>query len=113
MDRSLVRRRSLRRQATDAEGLLWRLLRGRSFLGLKFRRQHPIGPFILDFYCADWRLAIELDGGQHYTEAGQRHDQERTAYLVGHGLHIIRFSNRELFEETQAVLEAIARACGR
>ena len=113
MDRSLTRRRSLRRQATDAESLLWRLLRGRSFLELKFRRQHPVGPFILDFYCADCRLAVELDGGQHYTKAGQEHDEERTTYLAGLGLRVIRFSNRELFEETDGVLETIARACGR
>jgi very-short-patch-repair endonuclease len=67
MEMALARRRALRGRATDAERLLWRLLQARQLLGLKFRRQHPVGPYIVDFYCADRRLAVELDGGQHFT----------------------------------------------
>jgi type I restriction enzyme M protein len=67
VDTSLERRRDLRIRATEAEKRVWGLLKGRQFLGLKFRRQHPAGPYILDFYCASRRVAVELDGGQHFT----------------------------------------------
>jgi very-short-patch-repair endonuclease len=113
MDLSLARRRLLRKQATTPEQLLWRLLRNRGFLGLKFRRQHPVGPYILDFYCREHQLGVELDGGQHFTVAGQAHDEKRTAHLAGLGLRVLRFSNRELLEDPEAVLAALARACGR
>lgn len=107
------RRRELRRRATDAEKLLWRLLRRRGFLGLKFRRQHSAGRYIVDFYCAERKLGVELDGGQHYMPEGQAADRLRDAYLGGRGVHVLRFSNRELFEETAGVLEVIRRACGK
>jgi very-short-patch-repair endonuclease len=113
MDSSLARRRALRRDATDAEVVLWRLLRSRQLLGLKFRRQHSLGPYVVDFFCADHRLAVELDGGQHFTLEGQAHDRRRTEYLASHGVRILRFSNRELFGELEGVLEAIRRACVR
>jgi very-short-patch-repair endonuclease len=113
MDTSLLRRRALRRCGTDAEMRLWDLLRSRQLLGLKFRRQHPVGPFILDFFCAGCGLAVELDGGQHFSPEGQAHDQRRTAYLARHGVRVLRFTNRELFEEADSVLAQIGRACGR
>jgi very-short-patch-repair endonuclease len=113
MDISLVRRRSLRRRSTDAEHLLWRLLRRRGVLGIKFRRQHPVGPFILDFYCADHRLAIELDGGQHYTDEARAYDEARTIYLARQGIRVLRFGNHELFEDAEAVLEVIRQACAK
>ena len=62
--------RQLRREQTDAEKLLWYCLRNRQLFGLKFRRQYPVGPYILDFYCHEYKLCVELDGGQHYESAG-------------------------------------------
>jgi len=113
MDIALARRRDLRRLATEAERLLWRLLRRRQFAGVKFRRQHPVGPYILDFYSADHGLAVELDGGQHFTDEGRAHDESRTEYLATRGVRVLRFTNRELFEEREGVLEAIRQAVGR
>ncbi len=105
----LERCRILRRQATDAERLLWRLLRDRQLAGAKFRRQHPIPPFILDFYCEEERLAVELDGGQHYTERGQQYDRERASALAGHGIRVLRFGNHEILAQTEGVIEALWR----
>ena len=113
MDTALARRRALRGRATDAERLLWRLLRTRQFFGLKFRRQHSIGPYIVDVYCADHQLAVELDGGQHFTVEGQAYDTRRTSYLATHGVHVLRFTNRELFENTDGVLEMLRQSVGR
>ena len=102
--------RQLRRQSTDAETLLWRLLRGRQIANAKFRRQHPFPPYILDFYCHEQKLAVELDGGQHNEEAGRRRDARRDAYLAEHGIRVLRFWNNDVFRETEAVLEAIYAA---
>ena len=113
METALARRRALRGRATDAERLLWRLLRTRQFVGLKFRRQHPVGHYIVDFYCADRRLAVELDGGQHFTVEGQAYDRRRTAYLATRGVRVVRFTNSELFENTEGVLEMLLLGVGR
>ena len=102
--------RQLRRQSTDAEALLWRLLRGRQIASAKFRRQHSFSPYILDFYCHELKLAVELDGGQHNEEAGRRRDARRDAYLAEHGIRVLRFWNNDVFRETEAVLEAIYAA---
>lgn len=93
MDTALARRRELRVHATDAERLLWRVLRMRLLVGLKFRRQHSVGPYIIDFYCADRQLAVELDGGQHFTVEGLDYDRRRTAYLAARGIRVLRFTN--------------------
>ena len=85
--------RQLRRDQTDAERLLWRLLRNQRFCGLKFRRQHPIEPYVLDFYCHEERLGIELDGGQHAAPDTQHSDTARTAFLESKGITIVRFWN--------------------
>jgi very-short-patch-repair endonuclease len=111
MDIAIMRRRALRQHSTDAERRLWKLLRARQFLGLKFRRQHPVGPYIVDFYCTALRIAIELDGGQHFTAEGQAYDKRRSDYLVCHGVRVLRFDNRELFQELGGTLEVIRRAC--
>ena len=86
--------RSLRDEATDAERLLWRHLRGRQLGRVKFRRQHQFGPFILDFYSTDLKLVIEVDGGQHFSDEGEARDASRTAYLRHYGLTVLRFDNR-------------------
>ena len=102
--------RQLRRQATDAESLLWRLLRGRQIANAKFRRQYSFPPYILDFYCHELKLAVELDGGQHNEEVGRRRDARRDEYLAGHGIRVLRFWNNDVLRETEAVLEAIYAA---
>jgi very-short-patch-repair endonuclease len=107
MDLSLVRRRSLRRDSTDAEAALWARLRTKRFLGFKFRRQHPCGPYILDFYCAGRLLAVELDGGQHFSPSAQSYDRRRTAFLVRHGITVLRFPTDLVFSELAAILDAI------
>ena len=99
--------RQLRSTATDAETLLWRHLRGRQLAGRKFRRQHPVPPYVLDFYCEELHLGIELDGGQHYLDEGQQRDQRRSEYLLCQGIRLLRFSNREVLLELPAVLERI------
>ena len=106
MNLSLARRRSLRRNCTDAESTLWAHLRNKRLIGFKFRRQHPCGPYILDFYCSEEHLAVELDGGQHFDEAAQSYDQRRTAFLVRQGIQVIRFPTVLVFREPIAVLEA-------
>ncbi|MEX2092090.1 MAG: endonuclease domain-containing protein [Pirellulales bacterium] len=102
--------RNLRQQSTDAEQLLWRLLRNRRLTGHKFRRQHPIPPYVLDFYCDSKKLAIELDGGQHNTEEGRAHDEIRNSFLATKGITLLRFWNDVVLTETEAVLEAIHNA---
>ena len=104
------RRRQLRRQSTDAELLLWRLLRGRQLGGTKFRRQHQVGPYLLDFYCPEHRLAVEADGGQHLTTEGLARDEVRTRYLEGKGIRVLRFSNVQILLEREGVQEAIRQA---
>jgi very-short-patch-repair endonuclease len=100
--------RQLRRDMTDAERLLWKHLRAHRFAGTKFRRQEPIGPYIVDFVSHGPRLIIELDGGQHSTQAA--YDEERTRWLNSRGYRVIRFWNNQVLTETEPVLESIALA---
>ena len=99
--------RNLRRTQTDAENLMWGLLRDRRLMGCKFRRQHPVTPYVLDFYCSEHKLAIELDGGQHNESAQQQKDEQRTAFLQQKGIRVLRFLNNEVLGQTESVLEAI------
>ena len=96
--------RRLRRDATDAEALLWSRLRNRQLCGAKFRRQVAIDRFIADFLCFDARLIVEVDGGQHGAEA----DATRTAFLEAQGFKVIRFWNHEVLGNLNGVLETIA-----
>ncbi len=95
----------LRRQQVPAEVLLWYLLRAQRFGGYKFRRQHPVAPYVLDFYCPQQRLAIELDGSQHSENPGR--DAKRDEFLAGKGIRVLRFWNEALFNETENALTAI------
>ncbi|MBL5912036.1 endonuclease domain-containing protein [Enterobacter asburiae] len=97
--------KQLRRELTKEERRLWYLLRSRRFENHKFRRQHPVGNYILDFACCAARLAVELDGGQHDEE--QKYDRQRTCWLNEKGWHVIRFWNNELWDNEEAVLEKI------
>jgi very-short-patch-repair endonuclease len=112
VDVSLARRRALRRNSTDAEAALWAHLRAKRLAGFKFRRQHACGPYILDFYCPNRHLAVELDGGQHFSPAAQDYDRRRTAFLRRQGMTVLRFQNDLVFREQIAVLEVILRAIG-
>jgi very-short-patch-repair endonuclease len=100
--------RQLRRDMTDAERCLWYHLRARRFDSEKFRRQEPIGPYIVDLVSHRSRLIIELDGGQHAERV--EHDRERTRWLESRGYRVIRFWNNQMLTETETVLEAIALA---
>jgi adenine-specific DNA methylase len=99
--------RKLRKEQTDAEKLMWFLLRDRRLAGRKFRRQHPVEPYVLDFYCHELRLAVELDGGQHNMPEGRRHDEKRSKFLVEKGIRVLRFWNHDVLRDTEVVLEAI------
>jgi very-short-patch-repair endonuclease len=87
--------RQLRRDQTDEERQLWRELRGRRFAGFKFRRQHAVGDCILDFYCADAKLAVELDGSQHGFPDGRQRDDARKKFLAEQGIETLRFWNHQ------------------
>ena len=100
--------RSLRRNMTEAEAVLWSKLRDRQIEGVKFRRQVEIGPFIADFVCLERRLVVEVDGGQH-ADASEK-DAARTAVIAEHGFEVVRFWNSEVLGNTSGVIDAIATA---
>ncbi|HJV65438.1 MAG TPA: endonuclease domain-containing protein [Geomonas sp.] len=95
----------LRREQTDAERKLWQVLRDRQLSGLKFRRQHPFGNFILDCVCLEKKLIVEVDGGQHNQQAED--DQKRSEALAKAGFTVLRFWNNEVLQELDAVMERI------
>jgi very-short-patch-repair endonuclease len=99
--------RVLRGNMTDAEQLLWKCLRRKQLGGFRFRRQHPFERFVLDFYCCEARLAVELDGGQHNEADAKARDNERTAVLALHGISVIRFWNNEVFSNLEGVLQTV------
>jgi very-short-patch-repair endonuclease len=101
--------RALRSNMTDAEQTLWQCLRRKQINGWQFYRQKPLGPYIVDFYCAAARLVVEIDGSQHFEAAHQLADRQRDAYLQGLGLRVLRFDNRQVLLQTDAVLEVIRR----
>jgi very-short-patch-repair endonuclease len=100
----------LRRNMTDAERKLWAALRDRQLDDIKFRRQHPLGPYVLDFFSEAHKLVIEIDGGQHAADAVR--DAERTAWLKARGCRILRFWNNEVLSNLPGVLTEISRAAG-
>ena len=104
------KRRDLRREMTPAEARLWAHLRSRYAEGLRFRRQHSAGVFILDFYCPARRLAVELDGSSHDGAEAQEYDAARTEYLASVGIRVLRFANADVFHDVEAVVEAIVAA---
>ncbi len=97
--------RELHSKQTSAETMLWNLLRSRRFLGLKFRRQHAVPPYVLDFYCDELQIAVELDGGQHNEDGETQRDARRAAYLAERNIEVIRYWNHDLMLRTEAVLE--------
>jgi very-short-patch-repair endonuclease len=103
--RGLKRARQLRKAWTDAELKLWSLLRNRSIAEHKFRRQHPIGPYVVDFVCLEQQLIIEVDGHQHVARA--LHDEKRTAYLEAQGFRVLRFWDNDVLLQTDSVMQVI------
>ncbi|HVA81990.1 MAG TPA: endonuclease domain-containing protein [Candidatus Binataceae bacterium] len=102
---SLANSRRLRREMTDAEQALWKRLRGRRFAKLKFRRQLPIGRYIVDFCCFEKKLVVELDGGQHMDR--QAYDARRDRFIEVQGFRVVRFWNDVVLRETNSVIEQI------
>ena len=100
--------RSFRRRQTAAEAVLWQHLRSGRLNGLHFRRQQPIGPYIVDFFCADSKLVVEVDGPIHASQA--EYDQDRDAYLTAHGLRVLRFANDDIVHALDYVLSVIREA---
>jgi very-short-patch-repair endonuclease len=108
---ALVRQARINRSApTAAEHTLWQRLRARRFRGLKFRRQHPIGQTIVDFYCPALLLAVEVDGGYHVGDAQRHQDALRSAEFAALGIHVVRVSNDEVLPEPRFALNTLARA---
>jgi len=97
----------LRKNMSYAEKVLWQQLRNRKLNNLKFRRQHPVDIFILDFYCHERRLAIEVDGGIHKSTEQKEWDDNRTFVLNEFGIHVLRFTNEEVIDSVQEVLSVI------
>jgi very-short-patch-repair endonuclease len=99
----------LRGEMPRAEALLWTYLRRKGVLGARFRRQHPIGPYVADFACVSARLVVEVDGATHWTEEQVAHDRRRTEYMAQMGWRLVRVTNTEVYENMDGVWELIAR----
>lgn len=102
-------RRRLRNNMTEAEIVLWKMIKSKQLCGERFLRQFSIGHYIVDFYCHKYKLAIELDGAGHFTEEGRKRDVERTEFLNSVGVKVIRFENCEVFLYPMQVLDEIKK----
>ncbi len=111
MRKKAARARRLRERQTEAESLLWAALRANQLCNLKFRRQHPVGPFFADFACASEKLIVELDGQYHDVQFEK--DKARQQYLESEGWTVVRFSNEDVLEDVNAVTISIAQILGR
>ena len=105
-DKNLLARK-LRKNQTSQERIIWNLLRNQQFQGLKFRRQYPVGDYIVDFICKEIKLIIEIDGGQHNSEEGIEYDLKRTEYLETKGYKVIRFWNNEIDNNLEGVYQSL------
>jgi very-short-patch-repair endonuclease len=106
-------RKKLRNKLTPAEAGLWSLLKNSQLENRKFRRQHSVGPYVLDFYCSSEKLCIELDGSAHFAGGKHEYDAARTEYLEAHNIRVIRFENKDVFDNTEGVLKEIKSAFTR
>ena len=111
-NRTIANARRLRRDLSLPEALLWEQLRGERLEGLRFRRQHPLGPYVLDFYCASARLAVEIDGSHHDTETQMRHDNCRDDWLSSEGVRVLRIAAVDILDDNlfAGALSVIAQA---
>lgn len=104
------RARKLRELPTDAEQILWKALRRNQLHGASFRRQHPVGPYVLDFYCSAARLAVEVDGGQHASGMVKKRDERRDRWLSAKNIRMLRFWNNDVLSNLEGVLQTISAA---
>lgn len=93
-----------------AEVILWQYLKGKKINGCKFRRQFGVGPYVVDFYCAEFKLAVELDGDSHFSEDAQKHDIERQEYIEQFGIKFLRFTNKDVYTNVNGVMQTIYEA---
>lgn len=107
-----ARRKALRNNPTPAEEVLWNCLKGSKLEGRKFRRQHGIGPYIVDYYCPAERLVIEVDGSSHDAPNVREYDETRLQFIEACAIRVIRFKNERVLEQLDQVCEAIARMFG-
>lgn len=105
----MIAARELRQVETETEKIMWESLRGKRLNGLKFRRQHPYEHYILDFFCVEHQLVVELDGSVHDVVDQAAYDEERTKFLNEHGLRVIRFRNEEIKKNLASVLQRIVK----
>ena len=105
--RTVCRARALRKRLTDAEVILWSRLRRGAADGLHFRKQHPIGPYIVDFACTQTHLVVEVDGDTHSTDAELENDRKRERYLNSHGWRVFRVTNEDVYKRLDMVIEGI------
>jgi very-short-patch-repair endonuclease len=110
---SIQNARGFRKNSTASERILWNALRNRGLAGLKFRRQYPVGQFVLDFFCLEKSLAVEVDGKIHKNPATQNHDRERDKYLSQLGIRIIRVFNDQVLHNLEFVLNTIQEEANR
>ena len=103
------RRQELRKSMPPAEVILWQRIRGKQLLDCKFRRQHSVGPYVLDFYCPQLRLAIELDGDSHFREGAPQKDRDRDVYIRSFGIRVLRFLNTDVYDNVDGLLEVVVR----
>jgi len=101
------KRRTLRRNMPPAETILWSQLRGKRLEGCKFRRQYSIGPYIVDFYSPQLRLAIEIDGESHFVDGALQRDQVRQAFIESAGVTVLRFTNQDIYDRLEGVIDKI------
>jgi very-short-patch-repair endonuclease len=111
--RTKDRAKSLRREMSPPEVILWQHVRGGRLEGLRFRRQHPIGRYVLDFYCDAAKLAVEVDGAQHFEDAAIAYDADRDAWCAEHGVETLRVTSLEVFTNIEGVLRGILDAARR
>jgi very-short-patch-repair endonuclease len=102
-----ARRRALRRSMSKAEVVLWTHLSRRQMEGCKFRRQYSVNQFVIDFYCPQLKLAIEIDGDSHFKENSENKDAERQAFIEAFGINFMRFTNNDIYENIDGVLQTI------
>ena len=105
-------RKDLRNEMPSAERILWNHLRKRQLLDFKFRRQHGVGPYVVDFFCPALRLVVEVDGDSHFRLKEQEHDKKRDEYLKHVKLHVVRFTNDQIYQDLEEVLRELANKIG-
>ena len=101
------KRKNLRHRMTKPEIAVWSQLKGKKLMGLKFRRQFSVGPFIVDFYCPELKLALEIDGESHFTKEAIIYDKKREEYIKQFGIHFLRVTNDDVFEDLESVIGRI------